>query len=60
MWKTLCNDGGPDSGFRKITSAMEVAGGCIVQVEKERVSLALTFIPKAKLVDDGKGGHKLV
>jgi hypothetical protein len=52
----------------KSSKAMEVPGGCVVQVTTQQknedgsyaVAEALTFVPGVKLADDENNGRKLV
>lgn len=55
-------------GWMKSSKAMEVPGGCVVQVTTQQrnpdgsyaVAEALTFVPGVKIADDVNGGCKLV
>lgn len=55
-------------GWMKSSKAMEVPGGCVVQVTTQQrnpdgsyaVAEALTYVPGVKLADDVNGGRKLV
>lgn len=55
-------------GWMKSSKAMEVPGGCVVQVTTQQrnpdgsyaVAEALTFVPGVKIADDVNGGRKLV
>ncbi len=47
----------------KSCKAMEVSGGCVVQVTTQQwsnVAEALTFVPNVQIVEDVNGGNKLV
>lgn len=54
-------------GWMKSTKAMEVPGGCVVQVTTQQRNLdgtyavaeALTFVPGVTIVDDINGGRRL-
>ena len=54
-------------GWMKSTKALEVPGGCVVQVTTQQrnpdgsyaVAEALTFVPGVKIVFDVNGGRKL-
>lgn len=55
-------------GWMKSSKAMEVPGGCVVQVTTQQrnpdgsyaVAEALTYVPGVKIADDVNGGRKLV
>ena len=55
-------------GWMKSTKAMEVPGGCVVQVTTQQrnpdgsysVAEALAFVPGVKIADDANNGRKLV
>lgn len=67
MFKLLCKASSKDEGWMKSAKAMEVAGGCIVQVTTQQknpdgsyaVAEAITFVPGVKVVDDVNNGRKL-
>lgn len=59
----LCKAASKSQGWMKSAKAMEVPGGCVVQVTTQQwdnVAEALTFVPSVKLADDVNGGSKLV
>ena len=59
----LCKTSSESQGWMKSAKAMEVPGGCVVQVttqQGDNVAEALTFVPSVKLADDVNGGRKLV
>lgn len=63
MFKLLCKASSKSQGWMKSCKAMEVPGGCVVQVTTQQgnnVAEALTFVPGAIVVDDVNGGRKLV
>ena len=68
MFRLLCKASSENEGWMKSTKACEVPGGCIVQVTTQQrnpdgsyaVAEALTFVPGARIVDDGNNGRKLV
>ena len=63
MFTLLCKASSKAQGWMKSTKAMEVPGGCVVQVTTQQwdhIAEALTFVPGVKIVDDVNGGHKLV
>lgn len=55
-------------GWMKSSKAMEVPGGCVVQVTTQQrnpdgsyaVAEALTYVPGVKIANDVNGGRKLV
>lgn len=67
MFRLLCKASSQAEGWMKSTKAMEVAGGCVVQVTTQQrnngsysLAEALTFVPGVKIEDDVNGGRKLV
>ncbi len=70
MFKLLCKASSESEGWMKSTKAMEVSGGCVVQVTTQQrnpdgsyaVAEALTFVPGVgiKPDHDHEGGHKLL
>lgn len=63
MFLLLCKASSKSQGWMKSCKAMEVPGGCVVQVttqQGDNVAEALTFVPGAIVVDDVNGGRKLV
>jgi len=67
-FQLLCKASSQNEGWMKSTKAMEVGSGCVVQVTTQQknpdgsyvVAEALTFVPRATIVDDENGGRKLV
>ena len=67
MFQLLCKASSKAEGWMKSTKAMEVHGGCVVQVTTQQrnpdgsyaVAEAVTFVPNARIVDDLDGGRKL-
>lgn len=62
-FRLLCKASSKDQGWMKSCKAMEVPGGCVVQVttqQGDNVAEALTFVPGVKIEDDINGGRKLV
>lgn len=63
----LCKASSQAEGWMKSTKAMQVPGGCVVQVttqqrnpdESYSVAEALTFVPGVQIVDDVNGGRRL-
>jgi hypothetical protein len=57
-----------EKSWKKSTKAMEVESGCVLQVSTEQtapdgstsVAEAVTFVPDVQIVDDMKGGKRLV
>jgi outer membrane receptor for Fe3+-dicitrate len=69
MFQLLCKASSQNEGWMKSTKAMEVIGGCVVQVTTHQrnhdgtnsVAEALTYVPGVKVADDAEsGGRKLV
>ncbi|WP_123592688.1 hypothetical protein [Phaeobacter inhibens] len=68
MFKLLRKASSENEGWMKSTKAMEVAGGCVVQVTTQQrnpdgsyaVAEALTYVPGVQIADDGNGGRKLL
>jgi hypothetical protein len=64
----LCKASSVNQGWMKSTKAMEVPGGCVVQVTTQQinhdgtyaVAEALTFVPGVKIAPDENNGRKLV
>lgn len=59
----LCKASSKSQGWMKSAKAMEVPGGCVVQVTTQQginVAEALAFVPGVKIADDVNGGRKLV
>lgn len=67
MFKLLCKAYSEAEGWMKSTKAMEVNGGCLVQVTTQQKNLdgsyaiaeALSFVPNVKIIDDINNGRKL-
>lgn len=69
MFQLLCKASSKKEGWMKSTKAMEVPGGCVVQVTTQQinpdgssaVAEALTFVPDVMVGKDvGEGGRMLV
>ena len=68
MFRLLCKASSQAEGWMKSTKAMEVPGGCVVQVTTQQrnadgsyaVAEALTFVPGVKIANDDNNGRKLV
>jgi len=68
MFRLLCKASSQTEGWMKSTKAMEVPGGCVVQVTTQQrnadgsyaVAEALAFVPGVKIYDDNNNGRKLV
>lgn len=65
----LCKASSKEQGWMKSTKAMEIPGiGCVVQVTTQQVNPdkshsvaeALTFVPGVAVMDDDKGGRRLI
>jgi hypothetical protein len=62
-FRLLCKASSKEQGWMKSCKAMEVPGGCVVQVttqQGDNVAEALTFVPGVKIEDDINNGRKLV
>lgn len=67
MFRLLCKASSVNEGWMKSTKAMQVPGGCVVQVSTQQrnpdgsyaVAEALTFVPNVMIVDDINNGRKL-
>jgi len=67
MFRLLCKASSQNEGWMKSTKAMEVSGGCVVQVTTQQknpdgsysIAEALTFVPGVEIVWDENGGRKL-
>lgn len=68
MFRLLCKASSQNEGWMKSTKAMEVSGGCVVQVTTQQrnpdgtyaVAEALTFVPNVQICDDENNGRRLV
>jgi len=68
MFRLLCKASSKAEGWMKSSKAMEVCGGCVVQVTTQQknidgsysVAEALAYIPGVKIADDVNNGRKLV
>ena len=68
MFRLLCKASSQNEGWMKSTKAMEVAGGCVVQVTTQQkntdgtysVAEALAYVPGVKIAGDENNGRKLV
>ena len=68
MFRLLCKASSQAEGWMKSTKAMEVPGGCVVQVTTQQrnpdgsyaIAEAVTFVPGVKIVDDENNGRRLV
>jgi hypothetical protein len=67
LFRLLCKASSQKEGWMKSTKAMEVPGGCVVQITTQQrnhdgsyaVAEALTFVPNVNIADDINGGRKL-
>jgi len=63
MFKLLCKASSESEGWMKSTKAMEVPGGCLVQVSTQQgnnVAEALEFVPNVCIAKDKDGNRRLV
>lgn len=67
MFALLCKASSESEGWMKSTKAMEVSGGCVVQVTTQQrnpdgsyvVAEALCFVPNVCIVPDDNNGRRL-
>jgi hypothetical protein len=63
MFRLLCKASSQAEGWMKSCKAMQVPGGCVVQVttqQGDNVAEALCFVPGVVIADDVNNGRKLV
>jgi len=68
MFRLLCKASSKKEGWMKSTKAMEVVGGCVVQVTTQQkapdgsygIAEALAYVPGVKITEDENNGRKLV
>lgn len=68
MFQLLCKASSQNEGWMKSTKAMEVPGGCVVQVTTQQknadgsyaIAEALTYVPGVKIISDNNDGRQLV
>lgn len=63
QFKLLCKASSKAQGWMKSTKALEVPGGCVLQVttqQADSVAEALVFVPGVRIAEDVNDGHKLV
>ena len=63
LFQLLSKASSKEQGWMKSCKAMEVPGGCVVQVTTQQgsnVAEALTYVPGVKVGPDENGGRKLV
>jgi len=63
MFQLLCKASSKSQGWMKSCKAMQVPGGCVVQVttqQGDHVAEALSFVPGVVIVEDINNGRKLV
>lgn len=59
LWKLISKAHSKSEGWMKSTKAMEVPGGCVVQVstqQGERVAEAITFVPGVRIEEHERDG----
>jgi hypothetical protein len=67
MFRLLCKASSQIEGWMKSTKAMEVPGGCVVQVTTHQrnhdgtnsIAEAVAFVPGVRIIGDVNGGRKL-
>ena len=68
LFQLLCKASSQAEGWMKSTKAMEVMGGCVVQVTTQQrnpdgsyaIAEALTFVPGVRIAPDENNGRKLL
>ena len=63
MFQLLCKASSKEQGWMKSCKAMQVSGGCVVQVTTQQgnnIAEALTFVPGVVVAEDINGGKKLI
>ena len=68
MFALLCKASSENEGWMKSTKAMEVPGGCVVQVTTQQrnedgsyaIAEALTYVPGVRITQDQNNGRKLI
>jgi hypothetical protein len=68
MFQLLCKASSQSEGWLKSTKAIEIVGGCVVQVTTQQRNLdgsyavaeALAYVPGVKIAPDENNGRKLV
>jgi hypothetical protein len=62
MWQLLAKASSAEQGWMKSTKAMDLPGGCLVQVTTQQgdsVSESVAWVPGVHVVDDVNGGRRL-
>lgn len=67
MFQLLCKASSQNEGWMKSCKAMQVYGGCVVQVTTQQRNIdgtyacaeAITFVPDVRIVPDVNNGRKL-
>ena len=67
-FQLLCKASSQEEGWMKSTKAMEVVGGCIVQVTTQQrnpdgsyaIAEALAYVPSVRITEDVNSGRTLV
>lgn len=63
IFQLLCKASSKEQDWMKSCKAMQVSGGCVVQVttqQEDNVAEALTFVPGVVVAEDINGGKKLI
>jgi len=68
MFQLLCKASSETEGWMKSTKAMQLPGGCVVQVTTQQrnsdgsyaIAEGVTYVPGVRIVDDENGGRKLI
>jgi len=62
-FQLLCKASSKSQGWMKSAKAMQLPGGCVVQVttqQHDHVAEALVYVPGVKVAPDVNGGRKLI
>lgn len=66
-WKLLCKASSQEEGWMKSTKAMEVPGGCVLQVTTQQrnpsgsyaLAEAVCFVPGVVIINDENDGRRI-
>jgi hypothetical protein len=62
LFQLICKASSKEQGWMKSTKAMQVPGGCVVQVttqQGENIAEAITFVPEVRIKTDEDGNKYL-
>lgn len=60
LFQLICKASSKEQGWMKSTKAMEVVGGCVVQVSTQQfnhVAEAVCFVPNVRIMENEKGKY---